>query len=110
MVGWLCVGFSKIYGNFVMNVELTEKQIFWQKKKAPDTPPMEKPIKTTSQQYVTFVLLCWGGNEIIFQNAILRAFQCSAGYLHFTHPGNCSKTHISWTVMKLFKEKERKAM
>lgn len=57
MVGWLCVGFSKIYGNFVMNVELTEKQIFWQKKAKKSG---EKPIKTT---YI-FVLR-WKWNYIL---------------------------------------------
>lgn len=56
MVGWLCVGFSKIYGNFVMNVELTEKQIFWQKKQK----------KAEKNLLKRLIYLYWGGNEIIF--------------------------------------------
>lgn len=60
MVGWLCVGFSKIYGNSVMNVELTEKQIFWQKSNKQKKTSGEKAIKTT---YI-FVLR-WKWNYIL---------------------------------------------
>ncbi len=66
MVGWLCVGFSKIYGNFVMNVELTEKQIFWQKKTATKKKERKKYPDGEKNLLKRLIYLYWGGNEITF--------------------------------------------